>query len=282
MMNEMEKLLPSLVIDSNYRIVAINQTARDMCGEVINKECYRVLYNLDSPCYQHGIKCPVYQKENGFDIVNLEFESYLRGYGVIPWGGMFYESVINITNINSIRSGFVDSLTGLSNRKFMLSFLEKTHSLWRRYNQPYTLLFLDLDNLKEINDMYGHPTGDEALVKLGECLRANTRSSDVAARWGGDEFLMVLSNTGLEYGEKVAVRIFRCIDSATFPVRLSISVGVTHPADTDKSYLEVITRADRALYEAKRSGKSRISVLKADGLNYFIDVKKEANYDIHS
>jgi diguanylate cyclase (GGDEF)-like protein len=275
-MEGIERLLPSLIIDSNYRIVATNQTAKDMFGEITGKECYKVLYNLETPCYQHGIKCPVYGKENGFDIVNFEFESYLRGYGVIPWGGMFYESVVNITNINNIRSSFIDSLTQLHNRKFMLNFLEKTHNLWKRYKQTYTLLFMDLDNLKEINDNYGHAAGDEALIKLSLCIKAHTRSSDTAARWSGDEFLMVLPNTSIEYGEKVALRIIKCVSSIQFFTQLSVSIGASQPSDNDKSYSEVLARADKALYQAKQSGKSKVAVLKADGLYYLIDIKEES------
>jgi diguanylate cyclase (GGDEF)-like protein len=189
---------------------------------------------------------------------------------------MFYESVVNITNINNIRSSFIDSLTQLHNRKFMLNFLEKTHNLWKRYKQPYTLLFMDLDNLKEINDNYGHAAGDEALIKLSLCIKAHTRSSDTAARWSGDEFLMVLPNTSIEYGEKVALRIIKCVSNIQFFTQLSVSIGASQPSDNDKSYSEVLARADKALYQAKQSGKSKVAVLKADGLSYLIDIKEES------
>jgi diguanylate cyclase (GGDEF)-like protein len=271
-MEGIERFLPSLIIDSNYRIVAANQTAKNMFGEIIGKECYKVLYNFETPCYQHGMKCPVYGEESGFDMVDLGLESYLRVYGVIRWGGMFYESVVNITNINNIRSSFIDDLTQLYNRKYMLNFLEKTHNLWKRYKQPYTLLFIDLDNLKEINDNYGHTAGDEALIKVALCIK---RSSNIAARWGGDEFLMVLPNTSIEYGEEVALRIIKCVSDIQFFTKLSISIGASQPSDNDKSYLEVLARADKALYRAKQSGKSKVAVLKADGLSYLIDIKEE-------
>jgi diguanylate cyclase (GGDEF)-like protein len=271
-MEGIERFLPSLIIDSNYRIVAANQTAKNMFGEIIGKECYKVLYNLETPCYQHGIKCPVYGEESGFDMVDLGLESYLRAYGVIRWGGMFYESVVNITNINNIRSSFIDDLTQLYNRKFMLNFLEKTHNLWKKYKQPYTLFFIDLDNLKEINDNYGHTAGDEALIKVALCIK---KSSNTAARWGGDEFLMVLPNTSIEYGEKVALRIIKCVSDIQFFTKLSVSIGASQPSDNDKSYLEVLARADKALYRAKQSGKSKVAVLKADGLSYLIDIKEE-------
>ncbi|MCS6958089.1 MAG: GGDEF domain-containing protein [Aquificaceae bacterium] len=270
---ELKNYIPSVIIDSNYNLIALNSTAKKMFGEVIGKKCYRVLYGFNEPCYQRGIKCPVYDKVVDTDLVNIDYENYIRSYGKVPMGGIYWESVINITSIEILRSSIIDPLSNLYNRKFAESFLEKSFTLWERYGQPFGLMFIDIDNLKEINDRYGHIMGDRVIEKISACLKVMVRSSDVACRYGGDEFLVILPNTNLDASEHAAVRLFRCVEQVQLIAPVSVSIGLTQTLKEDKSYKDVIKRADDAMYKAKRAGKGRIGVAKSKEEQYLIYVE---------
>lgn len=276
---ELKNFIPSVIIDSSYNLIALNSTTKKMFGEVIGKKCYKVLYGFEEPCYQKGIKCPVYDKVVDTDIISIDYENYIRSYGKVPMGGIYWESVINITNVDILRSSIIDSVSGLYNRKFAESFLEKSFTLWTRYGQPFGLMFIDIDNLKEINDRYGHIMGDRAIEKISACLRVMVRSSDVACRYGGDEFLVILPNTSLDASEHAAMRLLRCVEQIQLIFPISVSIGLTQSLREDSSFKDVIKRADEAMYKAKRSGKGKIGVAKSKDDIYLIHVEGGVEYE---
>ncbi|HCY62834.1 MAG TPA: hypothetical protein DHV59_08415 [Oxalobacteraceae bacterium] len=153
-----------------------------------------------------------------------------------------------------------DVLTGLPNRRSMLERLEEENSRHQRHRRPYTILYGDVDDFKLINDRYGHQTGDDALCAVAQTLRANLRQHDLLCRWGGEEFLVLLPETGaalaLEVGEKlresVAALGFRP-DGAEH--RMTISFGM-HTVTSLGSVNNFIQQADRKLYRAKQAGKN--------------------------
>lgn len=151
-----------------------------------------------------------------------------------------------------------DSLTGLWNRRHARARLGQEIARATRYGRPVSLLLIDLDRLKSINDEGGHAAGDEALQRLGACLQAECRASDVAARYGGDEFVVIAPETSGERAAEQAARICAAVREERALPRLSVSIGVADleragSVDVDALY----EAADAALYEAKRAGRDR-------------------------
>jgi diguanylate cyclase (GGDEF)-like protein len=154
-----------------------------------------------------------------------------------------------------------DGLTGLFNRRVfdeMLSIEGQRPEL-----MPLSLLLIDLDNFKGVNDTFGHPAGDQVLATVGRILREGCRGSDLVARYGGEEFAVMLPVTPAAGAFEVAQRLRNRLAATTFvfdgqPVRLTASIGVASLTDVRKSSIgELVRRADHALYRAKKSGKNR-------------------------
>jgi diguanylate cyclase (GGDEF)-like protein/PAS domain S-box-containing protein len=154
----------------------------------------------------------------------------------------------------------VDFLTGIPNRRTFEQALALEGKRSRRYGRPITLVYLDVDNFKIMNDRYGHATGDELLKMIGEVLERSVRSTDVAARLGGDEFAILLpetdeSNAGVLVA-KLRQSLLKAIEPKGWPATFSFGV-VTFPI-APVSVEEMIKRADEFMYEAKRGGKSAV------------------------
>lgn len=159
-----------------------------------------------------------------------------------------------------------DSLTGLYNRSYFSQALEQEFNHSRRYSSLLAFLHADLDNLKKINDTYGHLVGDEALVKVAEALRQSLRKSDIVARVGGDEFMVILPETGEEGAEAAARRIVANLSSCplhTGEITLQVSQGLAVLCQEDKSIEDLMQRADMALYQAKSSGEGIVMAKEA-------------------
>jgi diguanylate cyclase (GGDEF)-like protein len=144
-----------------------------------------------------------------------------------------------------------DSLTGLANYRRLISVMEAELDRSRRTQRAFSIVLLDMDGLKAINDQYGHLTGSRALVRLGKILRSHSRAIDTAARYGGDEFALVLPEAGREIAARVVGRIRERLASESEPPRLSVSAGVAgFPEDGDTPE-KLLAAADRALYGMK-------------------------------
>jgi len=142
---------------------------------------------------------------------------------------------------------FRDSLTGLYNRQFFVEVAEKEVARARRHERPLTLAFFDIDNFKEVNDTYGHQAGDELLKKIAEAIVAGCRKSDLTARWGGDEFVILLPETSLVGAQILADRIVSALDT------VSLSYGIASWSNQLASLEEFIAQADKKMYAAKRA-----------------------------
>lgn len=159
-----------------------------------------------------------------------------------------------------------DFLTKLGNKNLMLTRLETLISRAERGGNQFSLLVMDIDNFKDINDQRGHLTGDKALGEVAQAIQSNIRVMDSASRFGGDEFVVLLPGTTASHAITIAQRIRAAIRSLELPphgegnpVHLSVSIGIAEwrPAI---SAADMIERADRAMYEAKNSGKGSIIV----------------------
>lgn len=159
-----------------------------------------------------------------------------------------------------------DELTDLGNRRSFHGQLEYTLELARRYGGVVTVVLADLDGMKRLNDTHGHPAGDAALRRVADVFRASIRAADWAARLGGDEFAVVMPRATATAAAAVAERIRGRIESLLLPggYRLSASFGIasleTAPRGVGFAAEELFSRADAALYEAKRAGKNRIVI----------------------
>jgi len=149
-----------------------------------------------------------------------------------------------------------DPLTGLANYRHLIDAVEGEIKRTQRSGRAFAIVFLDLDRLKQINDRHGHLMGSRALCRLADVLRATSRGIDTAARFGGDEFALILPETDVEAARLVGVRIAERLAAESERPALSVSMGVaSYPGDGD-SVEALLGAADRVLYEAKvRSGK---------------------------
>jgi diguanylate cyclase len=158
-----------------------------------------------------------------------------------------------------------DSLTGCFTRKHALEAFERELHRSSRLKMPLSVVMFDIDRFKEINDRYGHLCGDAALASVGDRLRSALRSSDLMARYGGDEFLLVLPDTPPDGARRAVATIRRelerhpvvCHDNR-IPVKASFGITAARPNELDVK--SIIERADLALYRAKREGRDRVEV----------------------
>ena len=158
----------------------------------------------------------------------------------------------------------VDSLTGLYVRDYFFSRLEEEDERARRYGGGFALLMVDLDDFKEINDRHGHLAGDQYLREIASTVRDQLRAADIASRYGGDEFCLLLPQTGARGARVIAERIrsavaVRVVSVDGLALRTTVSIGLSVFPDHDDGDLRGLMRmADEALYRAKRAGRDRV------------------------
>jgi diguanylate cyclase (GGDEF)-like protein len=156
-----------------------------------------------------------------------------------------------------------DSLTGLHNRRYMKEFIVREIRRSQRSSRPFAVIMLDIDHFKKYNDTFGHPAGDEALCFVAEMLLASVRAEDLAVRYGGEEFVLLLPGCSLERAAKRADQIRVRIKESSVSRNglcevVTISAGVTAFPETAERIELLIKSADSALYEAKHSGRDRV------------------------
>ncbi len=162
------------------------------------------------------------------------------------------------------RMSQIDGLTDLLNRQHLNKRLSEEISRAKRYGNDLSLMMFDIDNFKEINDKYGHIIGDKILQKIASVLKETLRDTDIAGRFGGDEFIIILVQTDLNVGLQVAQRIHAQIEKAKIPFKkrryigFTVSMGVCQYNNKIESLEDFITKVDEALYRAKQSGHNKI------------------------
>jgi diguanylate cyclase (GGDEF)-like protein len=179
--------------------------------------------------------------------------SKTMSYAVMLTGALLEQARL----FDQVRSMAVsDPLTGLGNYRRLISVIEAELDRSRRTQRPFSIVLLDMDGLKGINDHYGHLTGSRALVRLGKLLRNHSRAIDTPARYGGDEFALVLPEAGPEVATRVLSRIRERLAGEEEAPALSVSAGVAaFPEDGDTPE-KLLGAADRALYRMKHRGSS--------------------------
>ena len=178
-----------------------------------------------------------------------------------------------------------DGMTGLYNRRYFEEFIKKESIRSDRQNQKFTVIGLDLDNLKHINDTYGHNYGDIAIKSVAEVLKINARAIDIPARMGGEEFNLILPGVDSKGGLIAAERIRKAIESTKLEKigKITASLGVATYPDHSDDIDELLELADQAMYESKRGGRNRVSLAKKSSetswqeiaINTYLDILKK-------
>ncbi len=201
------------------------------------------------------------RKKNGdFYWVSVKIEPIYDGFGKV----MGYQSVrFDITDKKKVEElSLTDSLTGVHNRRKFDEIMEYQFSIWKRFEKDFSLIFIDLDDFKIVNDTYGHNIGDKVLIEISAIVKGNIREVDSLCRWGGEEFVIICPYTdekgAIMLAEKVRLSIeeydFKFIDKQT----ASFGVG-TIKKDENIEFL--VDKVDRALYKAKKLGKNRVETI---------------------
>lgn len=261
-----------IIVDLNKRILYVNQRTLSLTGfskeELIGQKFVSSLFAL-----LDEERCPTEKLLNSSP---CEFDALLKRKDQSEFYAHIIVSLINldkgekllIINFFDItekkelekklfQASVTDYLTGLYNRRFMSEALQKEKELSDRYNIPFSLILLDIDYFKYINDIYGHDQGDKVLIAIGDILKKKIRASDLSSRWGGEEFLILLRNTTIEQAKIVAEKLRKEICSLKLSSIEKVSASFGVASYRPKEPIEAtIKRADRALMQAKLQGKN--------------------------
>ena len=282
---------PFCIIDRNYTIVRANaayaQLKNRTIEDLIDRTCFQVLQDRNEICdgcvirktLQSSDPCA---KEKKVTLTNGEtnwVEIYT--YPLLDESGQLSHVIKYSRDVTDRKKSEedrrrlierleylskVDGLTGLLNRRALAEQLEYEIDRAKRYNSELSIILCDLDNLKEINDTYGHLAGDTTLQIVSASLRNALRNSDIAGRYGGDEFLVIVPQTAIAGASSIAEKIRNAVQMAEVRiddiqrVSISLSIGVASlkvPSETMDSF---VSRVDTALYSSKNSGRNRITI----------------------
>ena len=199
--------------------------------------------------------------QNAYSAQDLEIVKILASYIAIALNNSRKSDALKAAIEELEILSTTDPLTGLYNRRYMIQQLEREAIRYNRYLHPFTLLIADIDHFKIVNDTYGHDCGDFVLQQLALDLKAHLRCQDFIARWGGEEFLILLTETDGDAAVQLANRLLNTVASTKFvfndiPLKITLTIGSAsyHNATTIE---ETIKQADRALYEGKRNGRNQ-------------------------
>jgi diguanylate cyclase (GGDEF)-like protein len=196
---------------------------------------------------------------NAFDAQDLQFLSVI-GYQMAA-------SLKHFQRFSSIKNmATYDTLTGLYNRRYFEEKLEVEAQKSFYSGIPLSLVMVDIDHFKKVNDTFGHTEGDQILCKISTLLKNSVRRKDTVARYGGEEFILILPEAALGQSFVIAERIRQLVENTLFEVgraqvRLTLSMGISNfPSHRVKSKEELIKMADQALYDAKRAGRNKVCI----------------------
>ncbi|WP_198538305.1 GGDEF domain-containing protein [Marinicella sediminis] len=198
----------------------------------------------------------------------------MGAYGVTKWG-RYHKKVKKVM----IHENLTDDLTGLFNRRAFAINSNRELDFCLTSGSDFSVIMLDIDDFKEINDRYGHVAGDEVLKQLSALINSFIRRSDSVYRWGGEEFVVLLPITGLFEAHQVANKIVKIVAEHTFiinqnlKINLTVSLGVAQWVRQESLLNDTLNRADKALYKAKSNGKNAVVV--ANYKDHADDVSKK-------
>ncbi len=277
---ELEAITSSLggavvVYDAYGKVFFVNKSATEILGyskEEIMDSVFHDLVHYHTSDLEH---CPIYRAVLSGEKYDAE-DSFIRKDGTlvsvyVSLRPLFLDNkrvggILNFYDIGDwkkkeeevFQMAITDYLTGLYNRRYLETILKSAEDKANNRDITFSVIIIDIDNFKKINDTYGHNMGDKVLVAIADVLRNTLRISDIPARWGGEEFLVFLEQTNHNGAMALAERIRKGVEKTEVNgIKVTVSLGVAQHKKGD-SYMETIERADMALYDAKKSGKNRV------------------------
>jgi len=171
-----------------------------------------------------------------------------------------YQSMLKDLNEALREASTHDLLTGIANRRLMIDYCRQADQTSKESGTPYSLVVIDADHFKLINDTYGHDFGDKMLIELASALRKSLRGSDACSRWGGEEFLGLINGAGIQESEPIIRRLLQTVRETSLnhegqDVKITVSMGLAEHEEGE-TYADTFRRADEALYLAKRRGRN--------------------------
>ena len=206
----------------------------------------RIVSILDKNFKETAFKISISQSENeGYYLVTLSDVTTMKEY-----------------QTKTEKKVYIDGLTNVYNRNKFDEILEDEIKNIKRYNNPLSIAILDIDKFKNFNDNYGHLVGDEVLITLAQTVNTSVRETDLFARWGGEEFIVLFKNTPVDIAKQVSEKLKDKIEANSHPTagKITASFGVTEYKDGD-TLESFFKRCDDALYVAKENGRNRVEVL---------------------
>ncbi len=285
---------PFCIFDSDFRIIRVNEAYAHMknrpAGELIGMKCHEVLAERDSMCdgcvvgktLDSADPCAKDKLVTLRDGTEIWMEIYT--YPILDEDGKVSHVIEYTRDITERKKtedekrrlidklehlSKTDGLTGMINRRALTDSLAYEVDRARRYHSELAIILCDIDNFKEINDTYGHDTGDRALQTLSSTLKTILRNSDIAGRYGGDEFMLILPETTVRGAESLAEKLLFAVRETELRlpddrrIRLSMSIGIAglETDHMDENIDFFVKRADDAMYVSKQGGKDRVSIV---------------------
>lgn len=291
-----------MVIDRNYTVTQVNSAVALSLGaakaDILGRKCYEVTHKRQSPCEAPGVICPlslVFERGEGivkvlhthYDAQGNERQIEITASPVRDRKGRVLAMVetyrdimekysddelvklvkkLSEAQIHLKQISITDELTGIRNRRYIFERLDEEFDRARRSAHPLSLIMLDIDHFKKINDTHGHLFGDVVLQAVAARIKVSLRKHDLVGRVGGEEFLVICPESSIEDTLVVAERIRKVVNDEVIgnevkDVRVALSAGVTDLRDIDRSFEKLFARADSALYMAKEQGRNRVVVL---------------------
>jgi len=279
--------LDALVYVSDFlthELLYMNGYGANIWGSVTGRECWRVLQGRDSPCDScsnhlligaNGQPCAPHVWEFQNEINKRWYQC--RGLAIRWTDGRMarleiatditerknMELALKKANARAQRAALQDDLTRLNNRRAFFQFGNRLRKQADRRGTPLVMVMFDLDHFKQINDTYGHEAGDEALRHIGALMQARVRESDIAARIGGEEFAVLLADADTGAALEFCQRLMTAIREGGLEyhgqsIALTGSFGIAAQRDSSESMESLLSRADRAMYQAKALGRDQI------------------------
>ena len=259
-----EKKISCVIVQENTKIIGII-SERDIVRRLASKGG-----ELSKVKARQVMSSPVqtlYSDTTLDRAVNLMTEKGFRRFPILNRG----EKLVGIVTQSDVLKAFVremeiaheklkdlairDFLTGMYNRRLFMTTLEKEFYRSKRYKTPMTIIMIDIDDFKEINDRHGHQHGDRILQTVGDIIRRQTRDADIAASYGGEEFIVLTNGSDTGHAERLAERLRSSIAESG----VTVSCGVAHYPNEKSRFPEDLVRlSDEALYAAKRRGKNQV------------------------
>lgn len=210
--------------------------------------------------YTYYKEISIITKTGALCVLNTFVEPVICVNGEVSGAQCFMQDVTSKKELEKL--SITDKLTGLNNRQKLDQTLNYEISQFQRYGSKLSVILIDLDDFKNVNDNYGHIKGDEVLIKTAKLLKINVRDSDTVGRWGGEEFLVILPKSSEEEAVLVADKLRKAIEKKVFcpECNITASLGVAE-LKPDMTITNLLTLADKSLYKAKKLGKNRVEVV---------------------